>query len=179
VTQKAALAEGGFLVRSIYIGPFRPVLAQIARTLPQCAAELVRRNVVVLSGLAKGIDENAHVGAIDYFGQSIAVLGQGIAHHESGGDTVLANRILDFDGAVISEYLPKDSSSRNSFLRRNELQVALSRVVIPIESPSLESGTGATIRRALSSSAAGTIILVVSMVLLCFTARALQLSADH
>ncbi|HWQ04611.1 MAG TPA: DNA-processing protein DprA [Longilinea sp.] len=113
-----------------------------------CASQLVRRNLVVLSGLAKGIDEKAHKGAVDFYGQSIAVLGYGFNELDSAGSLALVDQILEFDGAVISEYLPTEQASRNTFLRRNELQVALSKVIIPIESPSLESGTGATIRRA-------------------------------
>jgi len=116
----------------------------------QCAAELAKRNIIVLSGLAKGIDESAHAGATDSFGQSIAVLGQGITSPEAADNLILWNKILDCDGAIVSEYLPLDPPSRQNFLRRNELQVALSQVVIPVECPSLESGTGATIRRALA-----------------------------
>lgn len=116
----------------------------------QCAEELAKRNIIVLSGLAKGIDEKAHLGATEWFGQSIAVLGHGISAPEATSDFALWNRILENEGSIVSEYLPSDPPSRHTFLRRNELQVALSRVVIPVECPSLESGTGATIRRALA-----------------------------
>lgn len=112
------------------------------------AEELVKRNVVVLSGLAKGIDENAHLGAVDNFGVSIAVLGHGISTAYASVNEKLWNGILRADGAILSEYLPSDPPSRSRFLRRNELQVALSQAVIPVETPSLQSGTGATIRRA-------------------------------
>lgn len=115
----------------------------------QCAGELVKRNAIVLSGLAKGIDEQAHQGAVSYFGQSIAVLGYGILVKDTPHDTELAEKIVQFDGAIISEYLPYDIPSRTGFLRRNELQASLSNLVIPVECPSLESGTGATIRRAM------------------------------
>ncbi len=114
----------------------------------QCAGELVKRNAVVLSGLAKGIDEQAHQGAVSFFGQSIAVLGYGILLKDTH-DAELAEKIIQFDGAIISEYLPYDIPSRAGFLRRNELQASLSNLVIPVECPSLESGTGATIRRAM------------------------------
>jgi DNA protecting protein DprA len=115
-----------------------------------CASELVKRNVVVLSGLAKGIDESAHTGAVDYYGQSIAVLGYGLNASDGSMNNFLYEKIVELEGAVVSEYLPSDSPSRQSYLRRNELQVAFSRVVIPVECPMLESGTGATIRRALA-----------------------------
>lgn len=115
----------------------------------RCARELVTFNIVVLSGLAKGIDEKAHEGAVDYYGQSIAVLGHGFNNSYAPLNRKLVNKILNTDGAIISEYLPSDPPSRVNYLRRNELQAALAKAVIPIECPRLESGTGATIRRAM------------------------------
>ena len=115
-----------------------------------CASTFVRKNLVVLSGLAEGIDEKAHQGAVDYYGQTIAVLGYGLLSEELVHNQVLWMQIIEREGSIVSEYLPNDSPSRQTFLRRNELQAALSKVVIPIECPSLESGTGATIRRALA-----------------------------
>lgn len=115
-----------------------------------CARELVQQNITVLSGLAKGIDESAHQGAVDYYGQSIGVLGHGINSQFASINLELWERVLERNGLIISEYLPEDSPSRENFLRRNELQAVLSKVVIPVECPSLTSGTGATIRRAIS-----------------------------
>jgi DNA processing protein len=116
----------------------------------QTGFELAKRNITVLSGLAKGIDESAHRGTVDCFGQSIAILGHGILTKEATYDQSLLANLLEYDGCLVSEYLPYDPPSRFGFLRRNELQAALSKVIIPIECPSLESGTGATIRRALN-----------------------------
>lgn len=113
-----------------------------------CARELVINNIVVLSGLAKGIDERAHWGAVDYYGQSIGILGNGITASHASMNQALITKIIENDGAVISEYMPDDPPSGERFLRRNELQAAMARAVIPVESPSMESGTGATIRRA-------------------------------
>jgi DNA processing protein len=115
-----------------------------------CSSLLAIRNIVVLSGLAPGIDISAHSGAVDSYGVTIAVLGFGINMLETNENQELVDEIIEMDGAIISEYLPSDQGTRNSFLRRNELQAALAKIVIPIECPKLESGTGATIRRALA-----------------------------
>lgn len=115
----------------------------------RCAEELAIRNFVVLSGLARGIDENAHLGAVNFYGQSIAVLGQGLELEDTYQNKALVSKLLDTNGAIVSEYLPGDPPSSDRFLRRNELVAALAKVVIPVESPTLESGTGATIRRAI------------------------------
>lgn len=115
-----------------------------------CAKELAIKNFVVLSGLAKGIDESVHTGAVKFYGQSIAILGHGLLAKYASFNRDLVAQILDNDGAVISEYLPEEPPTQRGFLRRNELIAAMARLLIPIESPSLSSGTGATIRRALS-----------------------------
>jgi DNA protecting protein DprA len=114
------------------------------------AKEMVNSNLVVLSGLAKGIDSGAHEGAIDYYGQTIAVLGHGFKSTYGASNKDLWPSIIERDGAIVSEYFIYDSPSRETFLRRNEIQAALSNVVIPVECPDLSSGTGATIRRALA-----------------------------
>jgi len=115
----------------------------------RCATELVRRNIVVLSGLARGIDQQAHLGAVHYYGQSIGILGHGIRSSYTKAQQAILSRLLENEGAVLSEYLPSERPSRGRFLRRNELLAAMSRTLIPVECPSLKSGTGATIRRAM------------------------------
>lgn len=116
----------------------------------QSAAELTRKNFVVLSGLASGIDTMAHLGAVDNYGQSIAVLGHGIDIDLSKDQQEMSGRLIENNGAIVSEYLPNDPPFREGYLRRNELVASLSQVVIPVECPSMKSGTGATIRRALN-----------------------------
>lgn len=114
----------------------------------RCARALAQRNFIVLSGLARGIDSASHRGAVEAYGQSVAVLGHGFDNGLSEHQEYLADEMLDRDGLIVSEYLPDAHPSRRGFLRRNELVAALAGLVIPVECPSLESGTGATIRRA-------------------------------
>jgi DNA processing protein len=114
------------------------------------AREMALRDVVVLSGLARGIDLAAHQGATDCWGRSVAVLGHGINRVHEVNDGALAAKILWCGGAIVSEYLPDDPPSASNYLRRNELQAAMSRVVVPVECPEMQSGTGATIRRAIN-----------------------------
>lgn len=115
----------------------------------KCAEKLAKEDFIILSGLAKGIDSSAHEGAVDNFGQSIAILGHGINANISKSQQNIRSDILKYDGAVVSEYLPNDPPSRDSYLRRNELVAGLPNVIIPVECPSMQSGTGATIRRSL------------------------------
>lgn len=115
----------------------------------RCAEELAKRNFVVLSGLARGIDSSVHSGAVGCYGESIAILGHGLELKDAYQNENLISRILEMDGAILSEYMLNEVPSSERFLRRNELIAALAKVVIPVEMPSLESGTSATVRRAL------------------------------
>ena len=115
----------------------------------RCASELAKSSFIVLSGLAKGVDSASHRGAVEVYARTIAVLGHGIEESLLSSDQQrLAEEMLRLDGAIVSEYLPNDPPSRDGYLRRNEVVSALSGLIIPIECPSLQSGTGATIRRA-------------------------------
>lgn len=114
------------------------------------AKEFVFQNIIILSGLAEGIDIQAHQGAVNHYGQTIGILGHGFDAIYATKNKHLWDEIINRDGAIVTEYLPAESPSRENFLRRNEIQVALSDLVIPVEVPDLASGTGATIRRALN-----------------------------
>jgi DNA protecting protein DprA len=117
----------------------------------RCSVELAKKNFVVLSGLAEGIDSASHLGAVKAYGQTVAVLGHGIEERLlSEEQKSLAEDMLKLDGTIVSEYLPTDPPSREGYLRRNEVVSALSGLIIPVECPSLQSGTGSTIRRAKS-----------------------------
>lgn len=112
--------------------------------------EFAKRNFIVLSGFAKGIDSQAHKGAVSYMGQSIAVLGHGFISKYVTTDEKLSYELLSNDGAIITEYFPSEFPSQNSFLRRNEIVACLSKIIIPIELSSIKkSGTASTIRRAM------------------------------
>jgi DNA processing protein len=76
--------------------------AQVARSL---ARELASVGLVVVSGLARGIDGEAHRGALEGGGRTVAVLGCGIDRDYPRSHAELARRIVA-SGAVVSEYPP-------------------------------------------------------------------------
>jgi DNA processing protein len=94
-----------------------------------------------VSGLAAGVDQVVHEMSPRARVPTIAVLGTGIFSEYPKGSASLRERILDCGGAVITEYLPKN------FVRRNRLQAALGRILIPIEWAS-KGGTARTVRYA-------------------------------
>ena len=67
--------------------------------------ELAKRNVNIVSGLAKGIDSYSHIGALKAMGKTIAVIGCGIDKIYPKENEKLYHEILKNDGLIISEYI--------------------------------------------------------------------------
>ncbi len=98
------------------------------------AYELAKRNVIVISGLAYGIDSIAHKGCLAADGRTIAVLGTPIDRIYPTAHLGLAHEILEKSGAIISEYAPGEKVyPKTSFLERNRLISGLSDIVVVIE----------------------------------------------
>ena len=112
------------------------------------ATELVRRGWVVTSGLAIGIDAAAHQGALAYGDSTIAVLGCGIDHIYPQRNLNLAERILQQQGMILSEFAPGIKPLAQYFPRRNRIISGLSKGVLVVEA-ALKSGSLITARYAL------------------------------
>ena len=112
------------------------------------AGELARLGIVIVSGLAIGVDGLAHQAALDAEGLTIAVLGNGLPeiypsrHHE------LAKNIIDSGGAIITEYDDHTPALPHHFLERNRIVSGLADAIIITEA-ALRSGTMSTAAHAL------------------------------
>ncbi len=111
------------------------------------AERLAAAQLVVVSGLALGIDAAAHRGAVNE-GQTLAVLGSGLRNLHPRSHAGLARKILDSGGAIVSEYLPTHPSYPANFPERNRLISGLARAVVVVEA-GLRSGSLITARLAL------------------------------
>ena len=110
------------------------------------AQDLARAGVVIVSGLARGIDGAAHAGALAGGGTTVAVLGCGADVVYPPEHQVLAAEVL-VRGALVSEHPPGTPPLPGHFLRRNRIVAAMSKAVVVIEAP-LESGALTTARLA-------------------------------
>jgi DNA processing protein len=110
------------------------------------AADLSRRGVVIVSGLARGVDSAAHRGALEE-GRTIAVLGSACDVIYPAEHARLAGQIAE-RGLVISEYPPGTPPHRGRFPLRNRIISGLSRAIIVIEAHE-KSGSLITARYAL------------------------------
>ncbi len=111
------------------------------------AEEVASAGVTVVSGLARGIDTAAHLGALQS-GRTIAVIGSGLAHLYPKENAPLAEQIAR-QGAVLSELPLSAPPDKRHFPRRNRLVSALSEGVFLVEAP-LKSGAMITLRLAES-----------------------------
>ena len=104
----------------------------------------------VLSGLASGIDTQAHLSALKYGLRTFAILGQGLSSRIYPiENTGLAEKILANGGCLISEIEPSKNPNRDYFLRRNRLQVAFAERIFIGEIKENGGGTLTTINYAL------------------------------
>ena len=117
------------------------------RFAKELAQKLTELGVIIVSGLAMGIDTAAHEGAVLAGGKTIAVLANGLDTIYPAQNENLAEKILEFGGAIISEYKPGTPSFQNQFLERNRIVSGLSIATIVIEAPE-RSGSIVTARLA-------------------------------
>jgi DNA processing protein len=106
-----------------------PYGAQVARGLGR---ELAGAGVVVVSGLARGIDGEAHRGALEAGGRTVAVLGCGIDRDYPRSHAELASRIRE-KGAVVSEYPPGIEPAPWRFPARNRIIAGLCAATVVVE----------------------------------------------
>lgn len=95
--------------------------------------------VVIISGLAYGIDSHAHRGCLDAGGITVAVLGTPIDKIYPRSNLGLSERILEC-GAIISEYGPHIETKKYHFLDRNRIVAGLADAILIVEA-SDHSGT--------------------------------------
>jgi DNA processing protein len=103
--------------------------AHVARTL---ARDLASSGVVVLSGLARGIDGWAHRGALEGGGPTVAVLGCGIDRDYPRAHASLSAQITE-TGLIVSEYPPGVSPAPWRFPARNRIVAGLTEAVVVVE----------------------------------------------
>lgn len=129
------------------VGTRRPT-AYGREVTDRLARDLARRGVIIVSGLALGVDSIAHKATLEVNGTTIAVMAGGLDRIYPASHTELAKNIVKSGGAIISEYEPYVEPREFRFLERNRIVSGLSDAVIVTEAAS-RSGTLSTVTHAL------------------------------
>ena len=103
--------------------------ASVARSL---AREVAAAGLVVVSGLARGVDGEAHRGALDAGGTTVAVLGCGIDRDYPAAHADLARRVAE-TGLIVSEYAPGVEPAPWRFPARNRIVAGLAGATVVVE----------------------------------------------
>ena len=98
------------------------------------SAALAKNGFTVVSGLAAGIDTEAHTACLEAGGRTFAVMGTGVDIVYPKQNERLCDRILQ-QGLAISEYPAGTQPNKTNFPRRNRIIAGLSRATIVIEAP--------------------------------------------
>jgi DNA processing protein len=146
--------------RGVLPDPAKPMAAVVGTRKPtsqgakrafEIGYELGKAGIPVVSGLALGIDSMAHRGNVEALSPTVAVLGSSPEMIYPASNRLLAKRILDTGGVIISEYPPGTGPRKWNFPERNRIISALSRGTVIVEAPE-KSGALITARFAVEQN---------------------------
>lgn len=109
---------------------------------------LAQKGMNIISGLAKGIDSFSHIGAIKAKGHTIGIIGSGLDKVYPKENQYLYNKIIEENGAIISEYPLEIPPIKMNFPARNRIISGMSKGIIVVEAQK-KSGTLLTVDFAL------------------------------
>ncbi|HET9946882.1 MAG TPA: DNA-processing protein DprA, partial [Patescibacteria group bacterium] len=132
--------------KSIGIVGTRKITAYGKQVTEMVTQELAKQNMVIVSGLALGVDAVAHKTALENYGSTIAVLGSGVDICTPSSHQKLYDEIKE-KGVIVSQFPPGAASVKGFFPARNALIAGLSQAVLVTEA-GVTSGALITAKRA-------------------------------
>ena len=114
----------------------------------QFAYNLSKYNINIISGLAKGIDTYAHIGAMQAKGTTVAIMGSGLDIIYPEENRKIYEEIIKNNGAIISEYIVGTKPEKLNFPARNRIVSGLSEGILVVEA-NKKSGAFITVDFAL------------------------------
>nr|AJV88372.1 nucleotide-binding protein [Streptomyces drozdowiczii] len=147
--------------RSIAVVGTRQASEDGLRRAARMARELLEHDVVIASGLAKGIDAAAHQATLTAGGRTFAVMGTGIAAPVYPAENrPLAKAILDAGGALLSQFWPTSPPAKYTFPRRNVVTSGTTLGSVVIEA---SSTSGAKMQARLAAEHGKLVFLIRSL----------------
>ena len=142
------------------VGTRRPSAKGLERA-GRMSRRLAELGITVTSGLAAGIDTEAHRAALAAGGRTIAVFGTGITTCFPAQNRGLADEIVDSGGLIVSQFFPTAPTARWMFGKRNEVTSGISQGTVVIEA---SSTSGARMQARLAYEHGKGVFLVNSLV---------------
>ncbi|MCX4489867.1 DNA-protecting protein DprA [Streptomyces anulatus] len=147
--------------RSIAVVGTRQASEDGLRRAARMARELVEHDVVIASGLAKGIDAAAHQATLSAGGRTFAVMGTGIAAPIYPAENrPLAKAVLASGGALLSQFWPTSPPAKYTFPRRNVVTSGTTLGSVVIEA---SSTSGAKMQARLAAEHGKLVFLIRSL----------------
>lgn len=135
-------------IKSVAIVGTRKPTAYGKEIAHNIASACAKSGIIVISGMALGIDSVAHKAAIESGGVTIAVLANGVDTFYPKSHTSLGYKIIETGGAVLSEYPNGTPAQPWQFLARNRIVSGLADAIVIVEAAE-KSGTLSTANHAL------------------------------
>ena len=132
-----------FCAGNINLLKYPDIITIIGTREPTAHGEIISERVthwftangwVIASGLAKGIDTNAHKACLDIGGRTISILAHGLEKIYPAKNKKLASDIIDNNGLLITEYSYGAEITRSNFVERDRIQAALAKAVVLVQS---------------------------------------------
>lgn len=142
------------------VGTRRPSAKGLERA-GRMSRKLAEMGITVTSGLAAGIDTEAHRAALAADGRTIAVFGTGITKCFPAQNRGLADEIVESGGLIVSQFFPTAPTARWMFGKRNEVTSGISQGTVVIEA---SSTSGARMQARLAYEHGKGVFLVNSLV---------------
>jgi len=138
----------GVFSRCVAVAGTRNPSAYGHRMARECGKALAKKGYIVVSGLARGIDTEAHLGAFEGVGKTVAVLAGDVEKVYPPENKRIAEDIVR-NGAIVSETPQNVSIDKLRFVRRNRITSGISICLVVVESPG-RGGTSTQVDHALA-----------------------------
>lgn len=102
-------------------------------TAQKIAYDLAKKDICIISGLAKGIDKYSHVGALKAEGDTIAVIGSGLDYIYPSENKNVYEEIIKNNGVIVTEYIIGTRPNKMNFPARNRIISGLSYGIVVVE----------------------------------------------
>ena len=147
--------------RGVAIVGAREATEEGLRRAGQLSRDIAGAGFTVFSGLARGIDTAVHATALKFGGRTLAVMGTGIDRIYPAENEVLADRILESGGALLSQFFPHQPPTQWTFPKRNVVMSGLALATVVVEA---SATSGARLQARVALEHGRTVFLLISLV---------------